>query len=134
MTPIEMMEDIEKEWEYIRDKDDELKKVIRKQREHQLLTYKPGNILLVRTDLSRTEDKNEKRRRRFDRLGVFVSYEGSTKSNVRVKIYRPVLLSTTTKTQKYIYEVVVPVYNTKKLCDSVDDIPTTYKDIYFVSY
>ena len=132
MTPMEMMQDEEKEWEYIRQKDEELKQAIRKQREKGLLSYKPGNVLLVHTDLSKTEDKHEKRRRRFDRLGVFLNYVGSTKANVRVKIYRPVLLSTSKNTSKYVNEIVVPVYYTKRISDSVDTIPEAYKEIYFV--
>ena len=122
----------EKEWEYIRQKDDELKEVISKQREKGLLSYKPGNVLLVHTDLSKTADKNEKRRRRFDRLGVFQNYVGSTKANVRVKVYRPVLLSTTTKPTKYVHDIIVPVFYTRKISESIDTIPQEYKDIYFV--
>ena len=132
MSPMEMMNDIEKEWEYIRQKDDELKEAIRKQREKGILSYKPGNVLLVHTDLSKTADKNEKRRRRFDRLGVFQNYVGSTKANVRVKVYRPVLLSTTNKTTKYVHDIIVPVFYTRKISESIDTIPQEYKDIYFV--
>ena len=132
MTPMEMMRDEEKEWEYIRNKDDELKQVVRRQRDKGLLSYEPGNVLLVHTDLMKTEDKNEKRRRRFDRLGVFQNYVGATRANVRVKIYRPILLSTSGKSVKYVYDIVVPVYYTRKISDSVETIPEAYKDIYFV--
>ena len=141
MTPSEMMQDVEKEWEYIREKDEELKKVLRNQRSKGYLSYKPGNVLLVHTDLSKTEDKHEKRRRRFDRLGVFIEYVNGNGSagtlnsfggNVRVKIYRPVLLSSTTKKHNYVYEITVPVYYTKKLCDSVEEIPEAYKNIYYI--
>ena len=97
-----------------------------------MLSYEPGNVLLVHTDLTKTEDKNEKRRRRFDRLGVFQNYVGTTHANVRVKIYRPILLSTSGKTVKYVYDIVVPVYYTRKISDSVETIPEAYKDIYFV--
>ena len=132
MTPMEMMRDEEKEWEYIRSKDDELKQVVRRQRDKGLLSYAPGNVLLVHTDLTKTEDKNEKRRRRFDRLGVFQNYVGATRANVRVKIYRPILLSTSGKTVKYVYDIIVPVYYTRKISESVETIPEAYKDIYFV--
>ena len=132
MTPMEMMRDEEKEWEYIRSKDEELKQVVRRQRDKGLLSYEPGNVLLVHTDLTKTEDKNEKRRRRFDRLGVFQNYVGATHANVRVKIYRPILLSTSGKSVKYVYDIIVPVYYTRKISESVETIPEAYKDIYFV--
>ena len=63
---------------------------------------------------------------------VFQNYVGATRANVRVKIYRPILLSTSGKSVKYVYDIIVPVYYTRKISESVETIPDAYKDIYFV--
>lgn len=89
MTPMEMQSDPEKEWNYSRDKNDELIKVLTKQKRKSFLDYKQRKVLIIQTDLFKTVDKNEKRRIRFDRLVTFQRY---IKGNVLVKIYRPLLI------------------------------------------
>ena len=74
MTPIEMHTDIEKEWEYIRDKTEELRDIKKKQFENGLYNYKKGDKLLVHLDYSKTSQRFEKRRKQFDRLATFIEY------------------------------------------------------------
>ncbi len=74
MTPREMHMDINKEWAYIRQQTEKLNLAKRRQIEAELHNYKPGERLMIHLDTMKTRERFTKRRRRFDRIGVFVRY------------------------------------------------------------
>ena len=74
MSPIDMHTDIDKEWEYIRQKTEELNDAKLKQYQHGLFNYKPGDRIRIHLEYSKTNQLFDKRRRQFDREGTFIQY------------------------------------------------------------
>ena len=64
--------------------------------------YKPGNVLLIHLNLSKTPAKHEKQRRKFSNLAIFKEFKNG---NAIVGLLRPY---------------------TRYLCESVDKIPDNY--------
>ena len=122
-TPAEVQDDEELEWQYIRQCDEKLLEVMKYQQVYGLTKYQRGNILMVRIDLGKTADKNEKRRRYYDRLGEFIEY---VNGNVRVILNKPVLITPT----KSINEVIIPIYNTKFVSKNKESIPAEVIRVY----
>ena len=122
-TPAEVQDDEELEWQYIRQCDEKLLEVMKYQQAYELTKYQRGDILMVRIDLGKTADKNEKRRRYYDRLGEFVEY---VHGNVRVILNKPVLITPT----KRVNEVIIPVYNTKFVSKNKEPIPDDVIRVY----
>ena len=121
-TPAEVQDDEELEWQYIRQCDEKLLEVMKYQQVYGLTKYQRGNILMVRIDLGKTSDKNEKRRRYYDRLGEFVEY---VHGNVRVILNKPVLIG-----PNYVNEVIIPIYNTKYVSKNKESIPVEVIRVY----
>ena len=121
-TPAEVQDDEELEWQYIRQCDEKLLEVMKYQQAYELTKYKRGNILKVRIDLGKTSDKNEKRRRYYDRLGEFIEY---VHGNVRVILNKPVLIGIND-----VNEVIIPVYNTKFVSKNKGSIPEEVIRVY----
>lgn len=121
-TPAEVQDDEELEWQYIRQCDEKLLEVMKYQQVYGLTKYQRGNILMVRIDLGKTSDKNEKRRRYYDRLGEFVEY---VHGNVRVILNKPVLIGL-----NYVNEVIIPIYNTKYVSKNKASIPVQVIRVY----
>ena len=69
-----MHTDIDKEWEYIRQKTEELNDAKLKQYQHGLFNYKPGDRIRIHLEYSKTNQLFDKRRRQFDREGTFIRY------------------------------------------------------------
>jgi hypothetical protein len=80
-------------------------------------TYKPGNILLIHRSVNKTSDLFRKRRRNFDELATFIQY---VHGNVQVEL-------------KSKEVVILPIYYTKFVCDSKDDLPIDYKYLFNLS-
>ena len=98
MKPIEMMEDDEKEWKYIRKCDQKVRSVKEELKKRGILSYEPGVQILVHLNERRTSNKFQKKRRIFNQKGTFIGYEhGNVKVNINGK------------------EVVVPMYCTRPL-------------------
>ena len=114
------------EWSYIRKCDQKLEDVMNEQRLYGLHSYRKGNILMIHTELGKTADKHEKKRRIFDRIGEFVEY---IHGNVRVILNRPILLSTGTKDTE-IKDVIVPMYCTRFVANDKNSIPESVINIY----
>jgi len=103
MTPYEMAIDENLEWKYIRQKTAELSLARRKQFTTGILSYKPGDRLVVHLDYSKTTNKFIKRRRTFDRTATFIKY---VNGNAMVKLDDSI---------DGKYNIEVPVYFTKRL-------------------
>ncbi|KAI5537063.1 hypothetical protein TVAGG3_0435450 [Trichomonas vaginalis G3] len=74
MKPVEMKNDISKEWEYIRKQMERLNDVKREQINSGLMNFKQGNKVLIHLDYGKTNKSMTKRRRRFDTIAEFVRY------------------------------------------------------------
>ncbi|KAI5482341.1 hypothetical protein TVAGG3_0240630 [Trichomonas vaginalis G3] len=74
MKPVEMKNDISKEWEYIRKQMEKLNDVKREQINSGLMNFKQGNKVLIHLDYGKTDKSMTKRRRRFDTIAEFVRY------------------------------------------------------------
>lgn len=73
-TPIEVQRDRELEAMYIRAQQDRLHTIRQLQVKDGYMSYKPGNILYVHLDDTKTERRFDKVRRQFSHLGVFIRY------------------------------------------------------------
>ena len=74
MKPVEMKNDISKEWEYIRKQMERLNDVKREQINSGLMNFKQGDKVLIHLDYGKTDKSMTKRRRRFDTIAEFVRY------------------------------------------------------------
>ncbi|KAI5484290.1 hypothetical protein TVAGG3_0909180 [Trichomonas vaginalis G3] len=74
MKPMEMKNDISKEWEYIRKQMERLNDVKREQINSGLMNFKQGDKVLIHLDYGKTDKSMTKRRRRFDTMAEFVRY------------------------------------------------------------
>ena len=74
MKPVEMKNDISKEWEYIRKQMERLNYVKREQINSGLMNFKQGDKVLIHLDYGKTDKSMTKRRRRFDTIAEFVRY------------------------------------------------------------
>ena len=112
-TPAEMQNDINLEWSYIRKMDRKYLKVINEINKY--CDYEPGNVLLIHLNLSKTEAKHEKQRRKFSNLAIFKEFRNG---NAIVDLLRPYSFI-----KSYIE---IPLMHTRYLCESVDKIPDNY--------
>ena len=103
MTPHEMCNDFDKEWEYIRAKTEELNDMKKKQRAKGDHGYRHGDRLMVHSYYSKTNERFVKRRKQFDRLARFIQYQNG---NCLIKLDQPI-------ENKQLVEV--PIYFTKKI-------------------
>ncbi|KAI5553147.1 integrase core domain containing protein family [Trichomonas vaginalis G3] len=83
MKPVEMKNDISKEWEYIRKQMERLNDVKREQINSGLMNFKQGDKVLIHLDYGKTDKSMTKRRRRFDTIAEFVRY---TNGNALVEV------------------------------------------------
>jgi hypothetical protein len=112
-SPIQVQNDNELESWFIRQQKAKLLEVL-KITKH---TYKPGNILLIHRPVNKTSDLFRKRRRNFDELATFIQY---VHGNVQVEL----------KTKKV---EILPIYYTKFVCDTKNDLPTDYRYLFNLS-
>jgi hypothetical protein len=113
LTPAEMESYHELENAWIRRCQSINEQVVRRQRNEGLWNYKFGDILLLSIDASKTSSKFEKRRRCFDKLGVFQQY-----LNGNVVVY---LLNSNLQTIEI--PVQVPIYFTRFCAKNKLQIP-----------
>ena len=114
-TPLEMQQDRDLEWEYIRAKDVELRSAVKNIEAAKLSTYKKGNVLRLHLNWAKTKNRFRKRRMVFENVGVFHSY---VNGNARVWVlelgeYRD-----------------VPIFFTDKIAEDPFNIPKSYRDYY----
>jgi hypothetical protein len=112
MTPFQMHKDIELEWEYIRNKTEELNDVKKRQFEAGLKRYKEGDRLLVYLDLSKTPEGFSKRRRNFDRYATFIEYENG---NCKVRLDNPIYMGMINGVRYYKDVHILPIFYTKRI-------------------
>ena len=116
-TPTEMMRDPDLEWQYIRSMDRKLKNVQKTLSKVGFDNYQRGNILLLHLDKGKTKMSFMKVRRNFDELGEFIKYDNGS---VMCR-----WLSSFKRNETPI--IRVPIFYTKKVADSIEELPEKYK-------
>ena len=118
-TPIEMMNDIDKEFYFIRRCNERLIDV-----KKRLPKLKQGNVVIVHLELGKVAGKFEKKRKTFDRIGIFQEY---INGNVRVKVSPPVQISS----GSWRTDLLVPEYAVRYIAESIDTLPEKYKRTFY---
>ena len=114
---VQFIKDLERY--FIRENEIKLEKINQIQEDSNLKNYEPGNILLIHLDFAKTSAKFNKKRRVFNKLARFISYEFG---NVKCFVYNI--------TEKYIKNpVTIPIYNTKFIADNELSIPPKYREL-----
>jgi hypothetical protein len=124
-SPIEVQMHPDLEEYYIRQQLSVLKDVKELQRNSGFFDYEPGDVLLIHLDESKTEKSMVRKRRVFNRLAVFSSYENGNvlckrllRSGGKIVVQDP-------------YTILLPIYFTKYLVSNVNDIPQRYHQLIF---
>ena len=99
-------------------KDRELAEVAEQFSERGLDRYRPGNVLAIYMDRSKTKERFRKRRRNLEDIGIFIEYHNGNP-------YVYVLTK-----QKYSE---VPLFYTVKLADSLETLEQKYIDYYNIA-
>jgi hypothetical protein len=103
---------------FIKESEYKLELINQKQDKLGLKDYKPGNILLIHLDFSKTANRFTKKRRNFNKLARFISYEfGNVKCfvyNVEKQIKNP---------------ITIPIYYTKYVAENEESIPKNYNEL-----
>jgi hypothetical protein len=105
-NPQEMQDNPDLEDQYIRWCIEKLNEREEKLYKYGLYSYRPGNILLLYVDESKTPQKQNKTRSYWNKIGEFIAYEG--KSKIRVKLIN---------TDQVI---TLPLYYTKFLANNIN--------------
>jgi hypothetical protein len=135
-TPKQVQMNPDLEEYFIRENLDRLAEAKTLQREAGFFDYRPGNVLLIHLDKSKTKEGFDKKRRAFNELALFVQYQNGNVVCDRLardgkgKIIRK--LNITPKTNVVtIDRIVIPIYFTKFVCASLDDLPDRYQQLVF---
>jgi tRNA U34 5-carboxymethylaminomethyl modifying enzyme MnmG/GidA len=95
---------------FMKEKEYKLEEINEKQNELGLRDYEPGNILLI--DFSKTGSRFAKKRRTFNKLARFISYDFR---NVKYHVYN---------IEKHIKNpITIPIYYTKYIAENEKSIP-----------
>jgi hypothetical protein len=95
-----------------------LESINAKQKELGLRDYEPGNIPLIHLDFSKTSCRFTKKRRNFNKLARFISYDFR---NVKCHVYN---------IEKHIKnQITIPIYYTKYIAENKKSILNKYKEL-----
>jgi hypothetical protein len=96
-----------------------LENINERQKEAGLRDYKPGNILLIHLDFTKTGSKFTKKRRIFNKLAKFISYDFG---NVKCEVYNVI--------EEHIKNpITIPIFYTKYVAENERSIPPRYKEL-----
>jgi hypothetical protein len=124
-SPLQVQLNPDLEEYFIRENMERLKEVRQLQYEAGFFNYKPGNILLIHLDKSKTQESFDKKRRAFNELAVFIEYQNG---NV---LCRRLTRDEYNKIIPYRQQVLIPIYYTKYLAPSVQEIPRRFQQLVF---
>ena len=85
---------------------------------------KQGNFVIVHLELGKVAGKFEKKRKVFDRIGIFQEY---VNGNVRVLVSPPVQISS----GSWRTDLLVPEYAVRYIAESIDTLPEKYKRTFY---
>jgi hypothetical protein len=135
-TPAEVQANHELEQVFIRENQYRLDAVNKLQHAAGLFNYKPGDILLIHLDTSKDETAMQKKRRVFNRLAEFVTYEyGNVKCQLLYTLH-PDYENYDREDDEDVEDeqifstyppIVIPIYYTKYLAANRQAIPQAYR-------
>jgi hypothetical protein len=122
-TPYQVQMNPDIEEYYIRENMSRLDEVTTLQREAGFFNYKPGNALLIHINKAKTNEKFDKKRRAFNEVARFVRYENGNVNCERL----------TRAGGKIVGDkrITIPIYYTKYLAPSINEIPKKYLQLIF---
>jgi hypothetical protein len=123
-SPAEVQASHDLENVFIRENLYKLEEINKLQRDDGLFSYKPGNILLIHLDESKTKRAMDRRRRVFGRLAVFLQYEYG---NVTCQLLMRDRANNVVRTPP----VTIPIYHTKLFANSFDTMPASIREQIF---
>jgi hypothetical protein len=104
---------------FIRENEYKLEEINKKQEEANLKNYELGNILLIHLDFAKTGSRFAKKRRTFNKLARFISYDFG---NVKCYVYSVI--------ERHIKNpITIPIYYTKYIAESERLISQKYKEL-----
>ncbi len=115
-TPLDMHQDIDKEWAYIRKMTETVNEIKGVQRVDGLKGFTPGTMLMVYLDFDKTNAKHMKRRRTFNYLARFKEYRNG---NAVVELEPHIMVG-----EKRYGIIEVPLFH----CVKVDNYTETQRD------
>jgi hypothetical protein len=124
-SPAEVQASHDLENVFIRENLYNLDEINKLQRDEGFFNYKPGNILLIHLDESKTDQKMAKKRRTFGMLAIFLSYEYG---NVRCQVIK--YLGNSPANSLISEPITIPIYFTKFVADNFESIPARFKNIF----
>jgi hypothetical protein len=117
-TPFQVQFTRDFERYFIKENKYKLEKINQIQEENNLKDYNPGYVLLIYLDFAKTASRFAKKRRTFNKLTRFISYDFG---NVKCRVYNV--------TEKYIKNpITIPTYYTKYLPENEKSIPQKCKE------
>ena len=131
-TPNQVQHNIDLEWRYIRMMRSKLQTIKNKMSLKGLLSYSPGNIILIHLEKDKTKKKHEKVRRVFNEIAEFICYKNG---NVVCSLLKPYqnFISINDGPFDYDFEhdpfakpIQVPIIYTKFVCESKESLPEDY--------
>jgi hypothetical protein len=106
-TPFQVQFTQDLERSFMKENEYKLELINQKQDKLGLKDYELGNILLIHLDFSKTSNRFTKRRRNFNKLARFISYEFG---NVKCHVYN---------IEKHIKNpITIPIYYTKYVAEN----------------
>jgi hypothetical protein len=127
-TPREVQMHKDLEEYYIRENMNRAEEVKLMQSVEGLFLYKPGDVLLIHHDFSKTADKLNKTRRTFNRLAEFLGYDHG---NVVCRVLRRTSHMNEDEKKEVNKTIVIPIFYTKFLANSLKETPKEYKSLIF---
>ena len=129
-TPRQVQENVDLEWRYIRMMRSKLQTIKNKMSLKGLLSYSPGNIILIHLDQDKTEKKYEKVRRVFNEIAEFICYKNG---NVVCSLLKPYQKFEAINDDPFYpvqdssgEPIQVPIIYTKFVCKSKESLPEDY--------
>jgi hypothetical protein len=103
---------------FMKENEHKLEKINQKQNKIRLREYEPEYILLIHLDFSKTSNRFTKKRKTFNKLAKFISYEFG---NVKCHVYN---------VEKQIKNpITIPIYYTKYIAENEKSIPEKCKEL-----
>jgi hypothetical protein len=127
-SPLQVQRNPDLEEYYIRENMERLREVKEMQREAGFLNYKPGNVLLIHLDKSKTRDMFDKKRRAFNEVAIFVGYQNGNVVCDRLTRYQGRIVR---KPHDYTAKgrVMIPIYYTKLVAPNLDQLQERFKQL-----
>jgi hypothetical protein len=123
-TPLQVQLNPDLEEYFIRENMSRLNEVKDLQREAGFFNYRKGNVLLIHLNKAKTSELFDKKRRAFNEVAIFEAYQ-----NGNVLCFR--LTRRAGQVQKLPTPILLPIYFTKFISNSLDELPQRFQQLIF---